>query len=231
MPYRMKKFICLLSFIVLMKNGMAQPTSNDIPNYETKKVTLTSGLEGSLLQFAKLTSGSVSYKTIPRYSYFFNTGVDINFHLLKNLAPYTGFQIKNIGLITQINDSIKYKERVYTIGAPLGIKLFSNDRKFMFKAGGDIALAFNYKLKHFLNDKKIYKKNEFFSNNASLMFASVFAGFSYSGLTLCGNYYLTNFYNPSFNKGVARLITISLGIHLDENTLKMKKKQDDSKKP
>ncbi len=216
----------MLFFVSILK---AQPTSNAIPNYETKKVTLTPGVEGSILQFAKLTSGNVTYKTIPRYSYFFNMGVDINFNLHKNISPFTGFQLKNIGLITRINDSIRFKERVYTIGAPIGIKLFSNDKKFMFKTGADVALAFNYKKKYFLNDDKLYKKNEFFSNDASYLFASVFAGVSYAGISLTGNYYLTNFYNPSFTKGVARLITISLGIHFDENTLKLKKKDTDTK--
>ena len=222
----MKKVFGLLSCLVIALNSWAQPTSNDIPNYETKKVTLTSGVEGSILQFASLTSGTVGYKTIPRYTYFFNVGVDINFHLQKNIVPFTGFQIKNIGLITQINDSIKYKERVYTIGAPLGIKFFSNNKNFMFKVGGDVALAFNYKLKYFLNNDKLYKKNEFFSNSASLMFASVFAGFSYSGFTLTGNYYLTNFYNPSVTNSVARLITLSLGIHIDESFTKKIRRED-----
>lgn len=209
---------------------MAQPTSNDIPNYEEKKVTLTPGLEGSILQFANLTSGTVGYTTIPRYSYFFNIGVDVNFNLQKNFSIYTGFQIKNIGLITKINDSIRFKERVYTIGAPLGIKLFSNDKKFMFKLGGDVALAFNYKMKYFLNGDKLYKKNEFFSNNASYFFASIFAGVSYEGIAISGNYYLTNFYNPSFTKGVAKLITLSIGIHFDENNLKFLRKNDTDSK-
>lgn len=100
----------------------------------------------------------------------------------------------------------------------------------MFKVGGDVALAFNYKLKYFLNNDKLYKKNEFFSNSASLMFASVFAGFSYSGFTLTGNYYLTNFYNPSVTNSVARLITLSLGIHIDESFTKKIRREDSEHK-
>lgn len=209
--------------------AFAQPTSNDIPNYETKKVTLSSGMEGSLLQFAKVTSGSLRYTTIPRYSYFFNMGVDINFHLQKNIAPYTGFQIKNIGHILKLTDSTRKKERVYTIGAPLGLKLYFDDRKFTVRAGADIALAFNYKSKYFVNGEKITKSNEFFSDQASLLFASVFAGFSYSGLTLSGNYYLTNFFHPSNIGAKGTLFTISLGIHLDENIIRVEKEDSDSK--
>ncbi len=225
----MRVFSLLFLTLFFVRLLSAQPISNSIPNYETKKVTLTSGVEGSLLQFATLKSGNLSYKTIPRYSYFFNIGVDINFNLHANFAPFTGFQLKNIGLITRINDSIRYKERVYTIGAPLGVKFFLADKKFMLKVGADVALAFNYKKKYFLNDDKLYKYNEFFSNDAAYLFASVFAGVSYKGISLTGNYYLTNFYNPSFTKAVAKMTTISLGIHLDENTLKLKKKDTDTK--
>lgn len=205
----------------------AQPVGSDKKDIQ-KKVTLTSGINGSLLQFAQLKSGTVNYKTIPRYSYFLNTGVDINFHLLKSFAPYTGFQIRNLGLITQVNDSIKYKERVYTIGAPLGIKIYTKDKKMFFRAGADIALAINYKMKYFLNDKKLFKKNEFFSDNSSLMQASAFAGICVYGISFSVNYYLHNFYNPSVTTADARLLTFSLGFNIDEpmEMVNIKKNKD-----
>jgi hypothetical protein len=215
----MKKLLCLLILCLGILHAQAQPTGNDDVPDARKKVTLSSGLEGSILQFARLTSGGLTYKTIPRYTYFFNTGVDIDFHAHKNVVLYTGFQLKNIGMITAVNDSIRYKERVYTIGAPAGIKLISSNKKLMLKFGADIALAFNYKRKHFLNDEKIYKYNEFFSSKANLMFASAFAGITVHGVSLTGNYYLTNFYNPSTNLAVGRLYTISLGLHFDNDLI------------
>jgi hypothetical protein len=51
------------------------------------------------------------------------------------------------------------------------------------------------------------------------MFASAFAGITVHGVSLTGNYYLTNFYNPSTNLAVGRLYTISLGLHFDNDLI------------
>lgn len=225
-----KQSALYLFFCLSGMGASAQTSSGDLPDLKPKKVTLSSGVEGSLLQFANVTVGGFNYKTIPRYTYFFNSGIDIDFHITPMFVPYTGFQLKNIGIITQSNDSVKFKERVYTIGAPVGIKLFSKNKKFMFKVGGDIALALNYKVKYFLHDKKMSKMNEFFSNKASLLFSSAFAGIYYNGFSLTGNYYLTNFYNTSVGTMYGRIFTVALGLHLDGNTLKMSKKKSSGSK-
>jgi hypothetical protein len=227
----MKFFTCLIVCVLLGLNMNAQPVSDDDGPDVKRKVTLSSGIEGNIFQFAKVTAGAIGFKTIPRYTYFFNMGVDIDFHAHKNVLLFTGFQLKNIGIITALNDSLRYKERVYTFGAPLGVKLQTKNRKFMMKMGADIALALNYKRKHFLNNVKVTKFNEFFSDQANLMFASVFAGFTYSGLTLSGNYYLTNFYNPSTTTTVGRLVTISLGLHIDEHLITPSNKSKNNQSP
>lgn len=226
----MKNICCLLLWLTCVFDALAQPTGNDDGPGARKKVTLSSGIESNLLQFAQVSSGTLSYKTIPRYTYFFNTGIDINFHVHKNMVLYTGFQLKNLGIITAINDSVRFKERVYTFGAPAGFKFHTRDNKLIVKAGADIALALNYKIKHFLNEEKIFKKNEFFSNQANLMFASVFAGISYRGIALTGNYYLTNFYNPSTSPANGKLWTLGLGIAFDEDLLKPENSKREQRK-
>lgn len=225
----MKIAACLLILILSGANIIAQPTSKE--DDVKKKVTLSTGIEGNILQFAQVTLGALSYKTIPRYTYFFNTGVDIDFHAHRNLILFTGFQIKNIGIITAVSDTFRVKERVYTIGAPLGIKFRTNDKKFVMKFGADIALAFNYKRKDFRHKVKVAKFNEFFSDKANLMFSSVFAGVSYGGISVSGNYYLTNFYNPSTRPEFGRLFTVSLGLHIDENSLSPSGKKKNKQAP
>lgn len=217
--------ICLmmmLSSITLQ----AQDKVEDAP-LKKKKISYSSGIEASILQFARISSTlkTVGLKTIPRYTYFFNTGVDLNYHATNSLHPFTGLHIKNLGMIYQYDDSIKHKYRVYTLGAPLGIKWYTKNKKLMVKAGVDAALAFNFKWKHFLNDKKVFKSNEFFSDKTNLLFTSVFAGFSYSGFAVSGNFYLNEFFSNKNWGSVnnAQLITVSFGLNLDENTLKMKK--------
>jgi hypothetical protein len=220
-------FSLLCGMFLLGQTLQAQNTPNDAP-VKKKKFSYSSGVEGSIVQFAQFSGAKVgNVSNIPRYSFFFNTGTDLNYHASKNFRPFTGIHLKNIGVIQQINDSSKYKHRVYTIGVPVGIKLYSNDHKLMFKAGADAALAFNYKWKHFNNNDKLHKGNEFFSDKASMLFTSVFAGFAYKGLSFTGHYYLNDFFGAK--SGVpandVRLITLGIGLNLDDNVVKMKVKK------
>ncbi len=194
----------------------------DIPTQS--KVTLSTGIGGAMLQISQVELGAIKYKSIPRFSYFFNTGVDINFHILKQVVPFTGFQLRNIGIILKPTDSIKTKERVYTLGAPLGIKYFLKDKKSYIALGADIGLAFNYKYKLFYNGKKSYKENEFFSDKASLMQSSVFTGMSWKGTSIYLNYYLNNFYSSSLSAKKARLFVVSLNFDIDKNSFNTKVK-------
>jgi hypothetical protein len=59
------------------------------------------------------------------------------------------------------------------------------------------------------------------------LFTSVFAGFSYNGFAVSGNFYLNEFFSNKNWGSVnnAQLITLSFGFNLDENTLKMKSKK------
>ncbi len=216
--------LTLAALFYILPSTMAQDAVNDAP-VKPKKITLSSGVEGSLLQFAPFLSTVSPARTIPRYSYFFNTGIDVNYHLSNNLRPFTGLQLKNIGLIYKSNDSIRSKHRVYTLGAPLGIKYYSNNRKLMLKTGVDVALALNYKWKTFVRDTKT-KNHEYFSDLTSPIFASAFAGLSFYGLSLTGNFYFTDFFNPSQPGNAAidsRLVTLGIGLNLDDQTLKKKK--------
>lgn len=220
--------LTLISFLCYSSLHAQNMTQNAIP-IKPKMVTLSAGIEGNIIQFSKVTVGNIAYSTIPRYTYFFNSGIDINFKIKKQLTLFTGFQLKNIGIITKYNDSLKTKERVYTIGAPAGIKLFSRDKKIMFKTGADIGLAFNYKWKRYEFNKKVAKGNEFFSNKSNLMLASVFAGFEYAGLSLTANYYLTNFYNATITTKEGQIFTIGIGVHLDSDWVKSQQSKSKAK--
>lgn len=215
---KMKSLIILFFILLNVVTIYAQSDANDDDNI--KPISLSSGIEGNILQFATVTSGNVSYQTIPRYSYFFNMGADVDIRLLSNLKVFTGFHIKNIGMITKITDSIKIKERVYTFGAPIGLKWQDNKLKLVLKVGIDAALAINYKIKHFVNDKKIFKDNKFFSDDANLLFTSIFGGVAFKGFSVTANYYLNNFYNPNKTSSEAKLFTISFGFNFDNSMMK-----------
>ncbi len=208
----MKSFKLIFSILLVAFCQMqvqAQDSTSFTP--KNKKVYVSSGVEGSLLQIA---FRNPSIKTIPRYTYFFNTGFDINYKMNKNLVVFSGIHMRNIGLITKWNDSTKIKERVYLVGAPLGFKIKSNDNDLQFKFGVDASLAMNYKWKRFVHNKKVFKDNEFFSDKASNLFTSVFAGMRIQRFSITANYYLNNFYNSSLIE--ANLLTIGVGFDLDE---------------
>lgn len=159
----------------------------------------TSGGNGPLLSFASMMFNGEPLQNIPRFSWFFNKGTHFNIDYAKDFGIFSGINIKNIGLISKPSDSVKLKQRVYSIGIPLGFKVgdVSGGSFFIF-AGGELDFAFNYKEKEFLRGKK-KKFNEWFSNRTPILMPSLFAGFRMGpGFGLKAQYYLNNFFNPDF---------------------------------
>lgn len=221
-----KKFTFLFASIFSVICANAQTTTE--LKLKPKKIDITSGMESSILQFAKFVNNGKTEKTIPRYSYYFNSGIDINLKINKTVYPFTGVYIKNIGMIDKYGDSLKFKRRMYSIGAPLGLKIKAG-KEVQFKLGADFNLVFNYKEKMFVNGDKKSKYNEFFSKRTPMFYPSFFAGFSISGISLSANYYPNNFFNTNyehttnyfpFKNYEAKLFTISAGFDISSKSLK-----------
>ncbi len=193
-----------------------------------KRINITSGVESNLIQFAQMEAFGIRQTTIPRYTYFFNMGIDANLKLSKHLKLYSGLSLKNIGLIVKQNDSVRWKHRVYTFGAPIGLKVYMAKNKVMFKIGADAGLAFNYKEKKIVHKTKS-KSNEFFSDQTPLLFTSLYAGLTVHGFAVTANYYLNNFFNKDVYNVDARLFTIGLGVNLDDTMLKARKEKKNKK--
>lgn len=164
---------------------------------------ITAGGNGPLLSFAKVTNNGEHVRNIPRFTMFFNVGTNYNYDFSNNFGIFTGLNIKNIGLITKPNDSVKLKQRVYTLGVPLGIKVGNLRDGFFFFAGGEYDLAFNYKEKYFLDGDKKSKFNEWFSDRTDILMPSVFAGFRFPpGFGVKVQYYLNDFFNKNYTETV-----------------------------
>ncbi|RFS22590.1 hypothetical protein DVR12_12385 [Chitinophaga silvatica] len=163
-------------------------------------VYTTHGGDGALLSFASMQNNGEHMRNIPRFTLFFNVGSNFNKDFSNSFGIFTGINIKNIGLISKPYDSVKLKQRVYTVGVPLGFKLGDlSTGSFFFFAGGEIDLAFNYKEKEFIDGKKVGKFNEWFSDRTPLIMPSLFAGMRFSpdfGLKV--QYYPQNFFNKDF---------------------------------
>ncbi len=111
----MKTNILFITIVLigLQVNSVQAQESSTEASQKVKKINWNSDLEASLLQFANYTANGYSKRTIPRFTYFFNVGVEASLNSLKKnpINPFTGISIKNIGLITK-SDSVKNKYRV-----------------------------------------------------------------------------------------------------------------------
>lgn len=164
---------------------------------------VTAGGNGALLSFANVKNNDERVRNVPRFTLFFNIGTNYNYDFNNNIGIFSGLNIKNIGLISKPNDSVKLKQRVYTLGVPVGIKIGDlRSGTFLF-FGGEYDMAFNYKEKYFLHGDKKTKFNEWFSDRTDLFMPSLFAGFRFGpAFGVKGQYYLNNFYNSDFTETV-----------------------------
>ncbi|MBO9729258.1 MAG: hypothetical protein J7623_11535 [Chitinophaga sp.] len=203
-------------------------------------IYVTRGGEGALLSFANMKDNGEHLRNIPRFTLFFNIGTNFNKDVTRHLGFFTGLNLKNIGLISKPYDSLKLKQRVYTIGIPLGFKIGDlSGGSFFFFAGGEIDLAINYKEKQFINGKKEHKFNEWFSDRTPLLMPSLFAGFRvHPGFGLKVQYYPQNFFNQDFKTTIkgnvvhpyknleANLMFVTLSYNFNGiNYFKVKKKR------
>lgn len=163
-------------------------------------IYVTHGGDGPLLSFASMKENGEHMRNIPRFTLFLNVGSNFNKDFSKNFGVFTGINLKNIGLISKPTDSLKLKQRVYTLGVPLGFKIGDlTNGSFFFFAGGEIDMAVNYKEKQFVDGDKVHKFNEWFSDRTPLLMPSFFAGFRVNpGFGLKVQYYPQNFFNTDF---------------------------------
>jgi len=164
----------------------------------------TWGGDGPLLSFGRdIRDGGNHVRNIPRFTFFFNVGHNLNYDFNRHFGFFTGINLKNIGLITKDdNDSVKLKRRVYTLGVPVGFKIGDlRNGSFFFFAGGSYDLAFNYKEKKFIDGDKKEKFNEWFSDRTPLLMPSLFAGIRMRpGFGLKVQYYPNNFFNKEYKE-------------------------------
>ncbi|WP_343744413.1 hypothetical protein [Chitinophaga sp.] len=163
-------------------------------------IYVSSGLAG-MLSFADMKQNGEHMRNIPRFSFIFNYHVNFNKDFTRHFGAFTGVDFKNIGLISKPTDSLKLKQRVYTLGVPLGVKIGDVTGGTFFFFGGELDLAFNYKEKQFVDGKKVHKFNEWFSDRTPLIMPSLFAGLRVHGFGLKVQYYPQNFFNRDFSSG------------------------------
>ncbi|MEO8146585.1 MAG: hypothetical protein ABI723_03055 [Bacteroidia bacterium] len=129
---------------------------------------------------------------IVRFSCFLHLEEQLNYDFSDKVGFYTGVSLRNVGFINDLNDTVKLKQRVYTLGIPVALKIGNMDGTSL-RVGAEGELALNYKQKVYVNGEKT-KTNIWFSDRTNLFLPSVFAEIKFSqGLYLKFKYYLTDF--------------------------------------
>lgn len=136
-------------------------------------------------------------QAVPRFSAFLHLGQQYHLNLSNTFGFYTGYGVRNMGMINRLNDTIRIKQRVYSFGVPVAFKIGDMGKKHYVSLGAELEFFFNYKQKTFLGSdrgKKVEKFNEWASDRTELLNPSVFAEFCFGkGHYLRFRYYLNDF--------------------------------------
>jgi hypothetical protein len=174
-----------------------------------KKFYLSSGLDAGIFSVSRVSANSGASYDLSRlrFSYVLNFGMHANYDFSSHFGAFTGLGIKNIGFIEKvpaIGKDVTVKRRVYTIGAPIGLKFGNLQKKTYGFIGGGVDVPFNYKEKRFTSRSNKTKFNEWFSDRTPVVMPYVFAGMSLKpGMTLKLQYYPGNFFNTDYSEQVA----------------------------
>jgi hypothetical protein len=200
----MKSYFLILLLILTCANMEAQQ----------KGIYHSSGSE-IIFSGADVNFNGTSVSNNLRFTLFFHTQQHLNLDLTNNLGLYTGFALRNVGLIMEdlfqnvgydvdnthpdFNKNTKIKHRSYSLGFPLAVKIGSFDKNFFFYAGGEYEWMFHYKQKKFLDGAK-YKFTQWASDRVNPWIPSFFAGIQFpGGFNLKFKYYLDDFLNKDFS--------------------------------
>jgi len=204
----MTKSKLMLSVLISVFTLLSSNTKAQVDFYR-------SGSGEIILSGADVMFNNQDVNTNMRFTMFFHSQQRFNLDLGRFIGFYTGFGIRNIGLITEDlyqdigfmgidethpdwDKNTKIKRRSYSLGFPIAVKLGNMDKKGFFYGGAEYEWMFHYKQKLFIDGNK-YKFSEWASNRVNPWVPSVFAGIQFpSGFNLKFKYYLDDFLNPGF---------------------------------
>jgi hypothetical protein len=133
-----------------------------------------------------------------RFTGFLHLGENVHMDLNNNLGFFTGYGLRNIGLITKEGDT-EIRRRTYSFGVPLALKLGSFKDNLYVYGGGEYEMFFHYKQKLYINGDRKARESEWFSDRTKRFVPSVFAGIQFpKGINLKVKYYLENFLNRDY---------------------------------
>jgi hypothetical protein len=135
-------------------------------------------------------------------------------------------------MINDFEGGVTLKQRSYSLGIPIALKLGNIENQIYASFGGEAELMFHYKQKAVYDDEK-YKKSEWFSDRTNLINPSLFLDMNFKrGAYIRFKYYLIDFlvedkqsvtiegnsldYTPEESK----LFYVALGVTLNYKSMK-----------
>jgi hypothetical protein len=178
----------------LFSVGFAQDSTitTTIPAPASGKKKYTKSVSEIIFSSSNVEAAGLDVSPIVRFTAFLHLGEQFHFDFSDKAGFYTGISLRNVGMITDLNDSVRVKQRVYTAGIPVALK-FGNMQGTHLALGAEAEFAFNFKQKLFVNNEKS-KTNEWFSNRTEIFLPSAFAEIhTKEGVYIKFKYYLTDF--------------------------------------
>jgi len=159
---------------------------------QSKNKVYSASVSETILSFGIVEAAPLNTGTIARFTPFFNFGQQLHIDFSDHLGMYFGLGLRNVGMITNLNDSVRVKQRTYNVGIPLALK-FGNMESWQGAIGAEAEFAIAYKQKVFVNGEK-RKSGSWFDDRTNIFLPSVFAEFKgKDGNFIRFKYYLTDY--------------------------------------
>ncbi|MBC6367669.1 hypothetical protein [Algoriphagus sp. AK58] len=182
----------------------------------------------TILSWGSVKATGLETSDIVRFSPVFNYAVTFHKDFNDKMGFYFGLDLRNVGLITELNDSVRVKQRTYNVGIPIALK-FGDMKGNLVGLGINNEFAVNYKQKTFVNEEKA-KTNIWFSDRTNIYLPAAYFEFkSKTGTYFRFKYYLTDYLigeNQAVNvAGVnyrptqSTLMYLSVGFMLDNRKI------------
>ncbi|HMO33565.1 MAG TPA: hypothetical protein PKE63_08530 [Lacibacter sp.] len=190
----MKQLITFILAGLLLSTGT---TAQSVSSKNKSNWYVTDAGDLATVSFSNVSRNGNQLTNMPRLVMLYSSTL-INHDFSEDVGVFFGFSGRNLGLIYNDNDSVRFKRRVITLGVPAGFKFGNLEKGTYLFVGAEADFAINYKEKRFLNGKKTDKSNTWFGKQTPLFMPSVFAGFVVHHLGLKAQYFPNNFFNPSY---------------------------------
>lgn len=223
--------------MLMMGQVAAQDSAYMAPKKSDKKVYTSSASE-TIFSWGNVEAKPLNTTSIVRLSAFFHLGQHINVDFNEHVGFFSGIHLRNVGMINDLNDTVRVKSRVYTAGIPVGLK-FGNLNKTHAAIGAEAEFALNFKQKVFVNDEKS-KTNVWFSDRTNIFLPSLFGELRFKGgFYLKYKYYLVDILKEDKQKinvpGVdfrptrSQMMYVSLGFNIRNKDVVQKTRQPETR--